>query len=78
MAQETITIQIQMSKTEEITYQPDRKYHGDKRLTEIAKADIARIKNYELNPDDLFLVRSDFRSGYDIELVDVEENRDEE
>ena len=44
---EEITLLIRSTKTETLTYRPDRNYHGDKDLHQIARDDIVDITDFD-------------------------------
>lgn len=68
---EEITLRIRTTKTETLTYRPDRNFHGDKPLIDIARDDVKDIVNHEVRPEDLDDVYSESQSQYEVDIVDL-------
>lgn len=69
---EEITLLIRSTKTETLTYRPDRNYHGDKDLHQIARDDIADIETHKVDPQDLDVVYAQSQTKYEINVTDIE------
>lgn len=69
---EEITLLIRSTKIETLTYRPNRNYHGDKDLHQIARDDIADIETHKVDPQDLDVVYAQSQTKYEIDVTDIE------
>lgn len=69
---EEITLLIRSTKTETLTYRPDRKYHGNIDLHQIAREDIVDIKTHVIEPQDLDVLYAESQTQYEVEVTDIE------
>lgn len=69
---EEITLRIRSTKIETLTYRPDRKYHGNKDLHQIAREDVIDIETHVVDPQDLDVVYAESQTQYEVDVTDIE------